>query len=217
MQSVNYFEAWSLWLQGQLRSDHILGGIQILWWGRIGKVIAFISALAIFVEIVGADRLRLWGGALHKPINVRQMVSGLRHVPTVIGHFWRMLRMAFLGRRERAEWHLSAMFQEEFFLSVLMLGVYLGLNIIALRYFFVSPGLWEYILLLVVVAPLNALTSVFVSVFSVVVARLLLSLIDIVLVEPFAWMLERPHLAKLMKLISVFLLFVGVHFDLLGD
>ncbi|MFI9812672.1 hypothetical protein [Saccharothrix variisporea] len=59
MSSVGYFEAWRLWFDGSstLR-DAELWGLPVLWWGRIGKLAAFLAGLTLIMDIVGPERLR---------------------------------------------------------------------------------------------------------------------------------------------------------------
>ena len=58
-----WLEAWSRWFEGDptLR-ESVLWGLKILWWGRIGKLAAFLAGLVIILDIVeaiiGPERLR---------------------------------------------------------------------------------------------------------------------------------------------------------------
>jgi hypothetical protein len=47
MDSVSYIEAWHIWASGVSISQRNVFGIQILWWGRIGKIITVIGGLAV--------------------------------------------------------------------------------------------------------------------------------------------------------------------------
>ena len=51
----------------------------------------------------------------------------------------------------------------------------------------------------------------------ILVPTILLLLLDMIVVEPFAWLLERPLLDKLIKSLSLVFLIVGFHFDLLAS
>jgi hypothetical protein len=51
-------EAWSRWLEADATlRDASLWGVQIVWWGRFGKVAAFLAGLVIILDIVGTERL----------------------------------------------------------------------------------------------------------------------------------------------------------------
>ena len=57
-QEVGYFEAWNLWWNSAEIKNHYLYGLEILWWGRIGKVVQLLSAVSILAEIIGHEKLR---------------------------------------------------------------------------------------------------------------------------------------------------------------
>ena len=61
MESVSYFEAWRLWAAGELGPDVSLWGLDLWWWGRIGRIVALVSGLAVLAEIAGTTRLRSIG------------------------------------------------------------------------------------------------------------------------------------------------------------
>ncbi|MFI0424222.1 hypothetical protein [Spongiactinospora sp. 9N601] len=54
---LGYFEAWDLWLRGRSVLGYELLGVPILWWGRVGEILSFISGALILIELVGADKL----------------------------------------------------------------------------------------------------------------------------------------------------------------
>jgi hypothetical protein len=57
-QTVTYFEAWARWANGDPSlKDAVLWGMRILWWGRIGKGLAFLSGLVLIVDIIGPERI----------------------------------------------------------------------------------------------------------------------------------------------------------------
>lgn len=62
-------------------------------------------------------------------------------------------------------------------------------------------------------APLAAL------VIATVVSLFLLAAVcfDLLIIEPIAWLIDRPALDKLGKVLGVTLVIVGFHFDLLGS
>jgi hypothetical protein len=59
MESISWLEAWSRWASGNpTLKDNMLWGLQILWWGRIGKIAAFVGGLTLVLDILGPERLR---------------------------------------------------------------------------------------------------------------------------------------------------------------
>lgn len=55
---LTYIEAWQLWFAGTQLSDHSLYGVPIVWWGRGGKLLAFVAGLAVLIDIIGLERIR---------------------------------------------------------------------------------------------------------------------------------------------------------------
>lgn len=46
-------EAWNLWWSGQQLTGHALYGVPVVWLGRSGKLLSFLSGGAIVLDIVG--------------------------------------------------------------------------------------------------------------------------------------------------------------------
>ncbi|MEV4164954.1 hypothetical protein [Nonomuraea dietziae] len=57
MADLGLIDAWGMWLDGRSTLGHTLYGIPMVWVGRTGKIIAFLSAFAVLVDIVGPERL----------------------------------------------------------------------------------------------------------------------------------------------------------------
>ena len=53
----SWLHAWSLFFQGYDMRESCLWGIEVLWWGRIGKLLSFFSGLVIVLDIIGPDAL----------------------------------------------------------------------------------------------------------------------------------------------------------------
>ena len=58
MQSVSYWEAWSLWWSGHKVDGFQMWGLPLLWWGRIGKLLQFAGGLVVVLDLIGSMRLR---------------------------------------------------------------------------------------------------------------------------------------------------------------
>ena len=50
-------EAWAAWFSGEDIRLSSLWGVQVLWWGRIGKIIQLCVVLLGAIELIGAKRL----------------------------------------------------------------------------------------------------------------------------------------------------------------
>lgn len=57
MEAVDYFDAWARWFDGNEVKNLTMGGIQILWWARIGKLMQFAAGLVIVLDLIGPERL----------------------------------------------------------------------------------------------------------------------------------------------------------------
>ena len=91
MNEVSLLEAWSLWLRGQTLGSYYLWGVQILWWGRVGKIVGLLSALSVFAELIGPERIRVFGKSLHSQFTVTkawQIIRGsFRSLTLLLGFF----------------------------------------------------------------------------------------------------------------------------------
>jgi hypothetical protein len=66
MQSVGYWEAWSLWWSGQKVDGMQMWGLPLLWWGRAGKLMQFGGGLIVILDLIGSGRLRLVAGKVQR-------------------------------------------------------------------------------------------------------------------------------------------------------
>jgi len=57
MQAVSYWEAWTLWWSGAKTDNTVLLGWPMLYWGRSGKCLQYLSGLIILIDLVGPSRL----------------------------------------------------------------------------------------------------------------------------------------------------------------
>ncbi|MER7501711.1 hypothetical protein AB0L05_34120 [Nonomuraea pusilla] len=64
MADIGYFDAWSMWLDGQSTLGHDLLGLPVIWWGRFGKILSFLSGAAVVVDLVGPEKLSRYGERL---------------------------------------------------------------------------------------------------------------------------------------------------------
>lgn len=57
MQTISYWEAWSLWGSGRSLDGMRMWGLPMLWWGRIGKLMQFAGGLIAVLDIIGSERI----------------------------------------------------------------------------------------------------------------------------------------------------------------
>ena len=85
MPEISYIDAWGLWFSGKNVADQMLLGIQILWWGRLGKIVGLLSALSIIAEIIGPQKLRKFGKSLHGIFSLRDVDDWGRVLISALG------------------------------------------------------------------------------------------------------------------------------------
>ena len=78
MDEITIRQAWLAWLDGTNINDMRLWGLEILWWGRFGKIAELVAALAIIAEIVGPDRLNALAIRLHVALDFSQSWAAIR-------------------------------------------------------------------------------------------------------------------------------------------
>ncbi|MFI6712853.1 hypothetical protein ACIBF7_40895 [Nonomuraea sp. NPDC050478] len=60
MVDLSLPDAWNLWLSGRSISDMTLWGIPTIWWGRGGKVLSFLAAATVILDIIGPETLKAY-------------------------------------------------------------------------------------------------------------------------------------------------------------
>ncbi|GAA3196017.1 hypothetical protein GCM10010486_76960 [Nonomuraea roseoviolacea subsp. carminata] len=61
---ISYLDAWGMWLDGRSTLGHDLLGLPLLWWGRFGKILSFVSGATVVVDLVGPEKLSRYGERL---------------------------------------------------------------------------------------------------------------------------------------------------------
>ncbi|MGR6923105.1 hypothetical protein ACU635_53375 [[Actinomadura] parvosata] len=57
MADIDLLDAWRMWLDGKQIARETWNGWPILYWGRAGKIAAFLGGLTIILDLVGVERL----------------------------------------------------------------------------------------------------------------------------------------------------------------
>jgi hypothetical protein len=206
-------EAWRLWAQGHLTEDTVLWGLRLLWWARIGKLLQCAGGATIVAEIIGPDRLRVFGNSLHGRFTLASAGKYMRD-----GLLWyrAMFKYAFLTKggspeEKEALAKTSEYYADKinFIVSFPVMGLiwYLYHN----RFSWLAQiigGLFIYCVVFVTLSPV-ATVLLIVTVLSLGVV------FDSLIIEPIAWLLERPALDRWTKIVALLLLLAGFHFDFL--
>lgn len=91
MADIGYFEAWQTWLDGKSTLGNDMFGLPMIWWGRAGKVAAFVSGMTILLDIAGPGRLTSFADRLHALIQAlwsRALVYSVSVGPLVLAFGW---------------------------------------------------------------------------------------------------------------------------------
>jgi len=67
---IGYFEAWQVWLDGKSTLGNDMFGLPMIWWGRAGKIGAFVSGMTILLDIAGPECLTSFADRLHALVQV---------------------------------------------------------------------------------------------------------------------------------------------------
>lgn len=54
-----------MWLDGRSTLGNDMFGLPMIWWGRAGKIAAFVSGMTILLDIAGPERLVSFADRLH--------------------------------------------------------------------------------------------------------------------------------------------------------
>jgi hypothetical protein len=94
MENLGLLEAWALWGQGEALNGMSLWGIPMIWWGRAGKIAAFLGGLTVVLDVIGPDRIREFGvrvkGARPERhlMRIEPVLGILGGVAGIIGFLW---------------------------------------------------------------------------------------------------------------------------------
>jgi hypothetical protein len=62
--NISILAAWALWSEGHLPEHVLLWGQPIYFWERVGKILEFIGALVVIIDLLGPERIRRLGEKL---------------------------------------------------------------------------------------------------------------------------------------------------------
>ncbi len=211
------FELWQDWLRGAIGSGAELWGLDLIWWGRIGKLLQFAGGVTILSEIIGPQRLREFGGRLHSTFRLEDMKARFKDVRNYRVAMWRYVSSA-IGSEEEEKAMVEA--QESGF-NKLNFAITAIAIVVSIYLIWIQFSLWPFVGLTIVAIMFGSLFAFMVG---PIVTQILIYIvmfaglcIDTFLFEPVAWILERPALDRWIKLFALLLLIIGFHFDLLTD
>lgn len=207
---MTLFEAWGDWLGGQLKGDTLIWGVELIWWGRIGKLLQFMGGATIVAEIIGSHRLRGFGNSLHSWFNLN--IAG-RYIENSFRWYRVLLRSVksgedFLEHEDDTYFHIEMLNLITAAIGGVAIFWYFGL----FGFQFLETGIF---LLGILVGVLRITVVPFITIAVVVLVMGFGTVIDLFFIESMAWLLDRPQLDKWIKLVALLLLLIGFHFDFL--
>lgn len=219
-----YAAAWSLWSEGLLGADYLLWGVAVLWWARIGKIVSAVSALTIILEIIGPDRLRIFGSRLRTNINFRWAARKIIRLSRTVTKLFRYLGALLGGDDRRLDTSLNALVEDSPIMTIFINVLLIGWVILSIRLVdtFLYDSFW---IMKLFVIGFTAAVLWLLSIIILIAVYALISLlftfgalaINTLVLKPMVWVLERPDLNAKVRIISVALLVIGFHFDLLSS
>ena len=210
---ITFSETWKLWLSDNLPADAILWGISIFWWERIGKVMQFLGATTIVADIIGPEKIRQFGTSLQSTNSPKTLIQFLKRCFAWYIVIFRQTIMKDYtkdsGDRESIRFfQLNILNYFICFLLTVFTVVAAELHI--LNWFFLVEAIFIFGCLLVSIAPLFTVLTVF------AIASFGLA-VNSIFVKPLAYFLEHPSLDRLLKIASLIFLLLGFFLELLGS
>ncbi|PSN17972.1 hypothetical protein C7271_14950 [filamentous cyanobacterium CCP5] len=215
MSDVSLIEAWSIWLSGDLPDSTLLWGISILWWERIGKIMQVLGATTIIADIIGPEEIRKFGSSLQGRLPTDTLIQYLKQCFNWYAFIFRQTVLKdYLGnasevKPEKGHSRLNL-------LNYLVCLLLTGLIVHTAELYAANWGalLVEFAIiygcLVVSIAPLF-------TVLAIIGLTTLGLATNSLIIKPIAWFLEHPSLDRFTKIISLLLLLVGFHFELLAS
>ena len=214
---VSYAEAWNLWWDGSLAGGDVLLGVSIRDWGRMGKIVQLMSALTIVAEIVGPARLRALGVSMHGVVrqsNVRDaLVSAWKIIVELVAGM-----IPFKARKQNVDSMLEQYpHVRQLFRWAIAIAFVAGVAAFLIAQLSVGDFVAGHIISAFTAGCVAALIIALLFPFVLFAAGSIGWIIDVCMIEPVAWILERKSIGTLFKVGSVVMLLVGFHFDLLAS
>ncbi|GHF17890.1 hypothetical protein GCM10017786_59490 [Amycolatopsis deserti] len=86
MQTIGYWDAWTVWWHGRSVASFELWSWPILAWGRLGKGLQFAGGLIVVLDLIGAERLRKAVISIRRAR--RETLRSFRRHPVLIVLLW---------------------------------------------------------------------------------------------------------------------------------
>lgn len=213
MNEISIFEAWKLWLTDHLPSDVIIWGVNVFWWGRLGKMMQFVGAITIIADIIGPEKIRSFGASLHTAITRANLIRFLEDCfewYTVIFRYTLMKDYT-----DEAPSKKTARYTRLDAINYVICFLITVLIIVLAKLY--STGWIVLIEAAIIFGCLLVSISPLITVFVIVFLIGFELVINFFFIKPLAWTLEHPSFERFTKVISLLLLLIGFHFELLAS
>jgi hypothetical protein len=209
---IGIVEAWSQWAAGTLSHDSHLWGLNILWWGRIGKVLELLSGAIIVADIMGPDRLRQYGQRFGELVS-----SGTLNAQSVaVLALIRDSLLSFFWYGDRSREATDRLFEAKHRWLYLIVTLIIGITI-----FNSTRGNAALIVGLIAgvffCLAMGAILAPFVLALLVLGVVVVVAVLNQVLAKPFGSFLLFVSHDKAVKGLGLALLLIGFHFDFLAS
>lgn len=242
MKEISLIDVWKLWFSGEETKDYILWGWKLLYWGRLGKIIQLISAFTIITDIVGVDRLQRFGDSMRNQFSLDVTIRYFRRLfgwlgkafehfedsekytdyfdPSINGIRKSVLTLFNTLKRStfgKLNFFISLCLLFQWIPIVKMLNEYQA-SLNGYNFFNFLSELINWIGVITGGFFINLLffSPMLIAVVSSILAITVLA-IDLLIIDPIAYLLRRKKLEKWISVISFGFLLIGFHFDLLSS
>ena len=194
-------------------ADRVLWGLPMLIWARIGKALQFFGALVIVVDIIGPDRLVVFGNSLHRN---RVFLSVPKNIyrDLIILRRWKIDDMPEPRNKQ-------ANIDYQRVTNYRAIGLLIGTPLLIGLVFLWQPEIsklsgWLRGLIGLSLIPISIILGPYVILGFLGSILFVGFLCNILVLKPLAWCISRPGASTGLKLLSLALIVTGFHFDLLA-
>lgn len=208
---ITFPDALRAWTEGLDISQRELWGIRILWWGRLGALVQLISAMVVVIDLVGAERLRLFGLRLHSDLGAQGARNRMFR-----GRRWYVLHRKFrrlpsdTPEEDRA---LDRASESPF--NRLAIGLWIA--VLGLGVFWAWPNTWLVVLVLCVGTPLIVWGAPELAFWLAHLGNSCGVAIDRLVVAPFANLMGQENRGRILSLVSLLALLFGSLLSMLAS
>lgn len=216
----------SSWFSGRQVAACLLWGHEIFIWGRIGKVIQFLAAAMIVVEVIGPERLNRLAQTMDRRISrlsrfMRRSVRWMLKLASTGAGFVVGLGRPSRSRSGRTRIYRLVLYINRRWYRILIAYFLLPMPLVPMAVLLIWMESWNLALAqaigAIMVLVLYPVILIPFFVVLILMTGLYLQVARTILIMPPLWILSRPNLAVLARNVSLLLLIVGFCLDMLAS